>query len=38
MVVVLAVVVITFMFAFTSLAPLIAEGKEPGMFIVLPKR
>jgi hypothetical protein len=32
------IIFIVFMFAFTSFAPLIVEGKEPGMFIVHPKR
>ncbi len=36
--VVITIVFIVFVFAFTSFVPLIVEGKEPGMFIVHPKR
>lgn len=35
--IIVMIVLITFMFAFTSVAPLILEGKEPGMFIIHPK-
>lgn len=32
------IVLITLTFVFTSFAPLIAEQKDPGMFVVHPRR